>query len=365
MNPEELATYLSEKGFSVKQVPFVNTLGKLGKDGVNTFDLTSNFCDKFIGSKFWTCPACAKMYESQSMLNNHIKVEHFNINVPNPSNNNMRITKEQDATSYIIIKTENEIDPKKKKTRRPETKPRKPYEKKSLDFIPHVEINGPFKCDACNEIFSDCCNFSTHMNNVHFKKRRMTLRCQICERKYTGKVINDNNVYPYESGASISQLSCDICGKTFSLQVHLDHHIKKYHSKVKPYECSLCVKSFSQITGLSQHIKTHSGVKPFSCNVCMKSFRQKAGLDQHMRIHSKIKPYNCLICNRAFTQSAHLSQHMRVHTKIEPFECPKCNRRFKQSSHLNFHMRSHESQNEWKCTICLTLYILKRNVSLI
>ncbi|XP_077283521.1 uncharacterized protein LOC143909414 isoform X2 [Arctopsyche grandis] len=255
MSPDKLASYLSEKGFSVKQVPLVNTLGKLGKDGVNTFDLTSNFCDKFIGSKFWTCGKCSKMYDSQTSLYNHIRVDHFGMNVTSGivnlssgvTGNHIKV--ENGETSYIIIKTDQQSDSlefKKRRSRRVETKPRKPYEKRYLDIKARTEISGPFKCNICNEIFSDCCNFSTHMNNLHFKRRRLILRCQICEKKYMGKMSDDSVKVPYEPGPPTSQLNCNMCGKVFTLQAHLDYHVKKYHSKIKQYECSLCNKSFTQ-----------------------------------------------------------------------------------------------------------------------
>lgn len=353
MDPEQLTSYLSKKGFSVKQVPLVNTLGKLGQDGVNTFDLTANFCDKYIGSKFFTCTNCSKMFNSQTALNNHIKSEHYSAISSNAIQEKRETTAKLEAsegeTSYIIIRSDPDASIfgyKKTRSRRIETRPRKPYEKRSGGLHTKIEIDGPFSCNVCGEAFEECCNFSMHMNSVHFKRRRLILRCQICEKRFTGKHGFDENAEsPVVRNASAPQLGCNICNRTFSLQAHLDYHQKKHHSKIKPYECSLCNKSFTQVTGLSQHMKTHSGIRPFVCSICSKAFRQKAGLDQHMRIHSKVKPYLCLICNRAFTQSAHLSQHMRLHTKIEPFECGVCNRRFKQSSHLNFHLRSHESND--------------------
>ncbi|KAJ8737615.1 hypothetical protein PYW08_000210 [Mythimna loreyi] len=120
-----------------------------------------------------------------------------------------------------------------------------------------------------------------------------------------------------------------------------DEHNRIVHAKMKPHQCSICAKRFTQQGGLQQHMRMHTGVRPFVCTFCPKAFTQKAGLDQHLRTHTKVKPFKCVICSKCFSQSVHLRQHMRTHTNIQPFECSVCGRRFKQSSHLNFHMRSH------------------------
>ncbi|PZC81854.1 hypothetical protein B5X24_HaOG211867 [Helicoverpa armigera] len=124
-----------------------------------------------------------------------------------------------------------------------------------------------------------------------------------------------------------------------------DEHNRIVHAKMKPHQCSICAKRFTQQGGLQQHMRMHTGVRPFVCTYCPKAFTQKAGLDQHLRTHTKVKPFKCVICSKCFSQSVHLRQHMRTHTNIQPFECTVCGRRFKQSSHLNFHMRSHVAEN--------------------
>ena len=60
---------------------------------------------------------------------------------------------------------------------------------------------------------------------------------------------------------------CDICGKAFSQNHHLQNHIRK-HTDDKPYQCDICGKGFSVNSSLQTHIRTHTGDKPYKCDIC-------------------------------------------------------------------------------------------------
>ncbi|XP_038216591.1 oocyte zinc finger protein XlCOF28-like [Zerene cesonia] len=214
---------------------------------------------------------------------------------------------------------------------------------------PPVDLRGPFTCTLpssyrpdlqCHQIFFNCCEYSLHYREKHTKRRKAALRCQVCEKRLdrdfsattlpTQLNITNNITFP-----------CRLCGQVFLERTRYEEHNRLIHAKMKPHQCSICAKRFTQQGGLQQHMRMHTGIRPFVCSFCTKAFTQKAGLDQHLRTHTKVKPFKCVICSKCFSQSVHLRQHMRTHTNIQPFECPVCGRRFKQSSHLNFHMRSH------------------------
>lgn len=212
---------------------------------------------------------------------------------------------------------------------------------------------GPFTCTfpstlrpdlQCRQIFFNCCDYSLHYREEHTKRRKASLRCQVCEKRL------DRDFYPTDTIAAQVHatnrftFSCRICSQIFLDSTEYDEHNRIVHAKIKPHQCSICAKRFTQQGGLQQHMRMHTGVRPFNCTFCPKTFTQKAGLDQHLRTHTKVKPFKCVICSKCFSQSVHLRQHMRTHTNIQPFECSACGRRFKQSSHLTFHMRSHVSE---------------------
>lgn len=55
----------------------------------------------------------------------------------------------------------------------------------------------------------------------------------------------------------------------------------------KPYNCSICQKSFSDPSARRRHVTSHSGKKPFTCSFCSLSFTRLDNLKTHVKSHSK------------------------------------------------------------------------------
>ncbi|XP_046976033.1 zinc finger protein 235-like isoform X1 [Vanessa cardui] len=244
--------------------------------------------------------------------------------------------------SYIIIKANGQPEIKKWKKEKLKVEKEKP--EKVVKTVVRKErevkaISGPFEClqpsphsseGLCHQIFLSCCAYSAHHRDEH-TRRRKALRCQVCEKPLA--------LAPHDAHA------CQICGMGFENSKDLFDHSQTAHIKLKPFQCTICQKRFTQQGGVQQHMRMHTGDRPFPCTFCPKAFTQKSGLDQHLRIHTKVKPYRCIICSKAFSQSVHLQQHMRTHTNVAPFQCGICQKRFKQSSHLNYHLKYHNPAN--------------------
>lgn len=57
------------------------------------------------------------------------------------------------------------------------------------------------------------------------------------------------------------------------------------------YKCEECGKAFITPSKLQRHSYSHSGLRPFQCNICAKSFSQSANLKTHMKnTHPELFP---------------------------------------------------------------------------
>ena len=66
---------------------------------------------------------------------------------------------------------------------------------------------------------------------------------------------------------------------------------------------------------LRRHNRVDTEEKLFECSYCLKMFSQKDNLDVHIRVHTKEKPFKCLYCSKTFSHKQCLNRHIRIHTK--------------------------------------------------
>uniref|UniRef100_A0A8C5E912 Zinc finger and BTB domain-containing protein 20 n=1 Tax=Gouania willdenowi TaxID=441366 RepID=A0A8C5E912_GOUWI len=155
---------------------------------------------------------------------------------------------------------------------------------------------------------------------------------------------------------------CTLCSKTFTAKQNYVKHMF-VHTGEKPHQCSICWRSFSLKDYLIKHMVTHTGVRAYQCSICNKRFTQKSSLNVHMRLHRGEKSYECYICKKKFSHKTLLERHMALHSagvgagvgtgvgvaaeagcqEGTSYVCSVCPVKFDQMEHFNDHMRMHVS----------------------
>lgn len=122
-----------------------------------------------------------------------------------------------------------------------------------------------------------------------------------------------------------SLLRCELCSRVFESKSQFDQHTSVFHRRAKipskpreaAFPCPYCGKAFTSPSKRNVHQNaTHMGLRPFQCTVCGKSFGYKGDLTKHMATHSGIKAHSCYICGAKFARNFYVKRHIEtVHEK--------------------------------------------------
>lgn len=100
-------------------------------------------------------------------------------------------------------------------------------------------------------------------------------------------------------------------------------------------------QAFTDASNLQRHIRNrHKGARAYPCGECGKTFATESGRKQHTHIHSSVKPFQCEVCCKAYTQFSNLCRHKRMHADCRmQIKCQKCSQSFSTVTSLSKHKR--------------------------
>ena len=206
-----------------------------------------------------------------------------------------------------------------------------------------------YKCDVCHKSFKLQVSLKRH-SRLHSSDKQDKIMCKHCGKAFThvGNLKTHMRIHTGEK-----PFKCEICGRGFSQNGNKELHMSR-HRKENQHICDICGKSYNDISYLNKHTRIqHGGTATIKCPKCRKNLYDMASLRRHMITHTDKKLYKCSTCGKGFNQYANLQSHKRVHTSEKPFKCTDCATCFRTKHELNLHVMSHKGIQRYQCTVCL------------
>ncbi|XP_017482341.1 PREDICTED: transcription factor hamlet isoform X2 [Rhagoletis zephyria] len=191
-------------------------------------------------------------------------------------------------------------------------------------------------------------SFGEHLDGIDLSddENGFDIRCEVCDKTFQDLEILDHHLVAKHSFRK-DDFACELCSKPFCHRPLLLKHRALVHNDIRKYPCENCPKVFCDPSNLQRHIRAnHIGARSHACPECGKTFATSSGLKQHTHIHSSVKPFQCEVCYKAYTQFSNLCRHKRMHADCRTqIKCDKCGQSFSTGTSLTKHRRFCDSTN--------------------
>lgn len=224
-------------------------------------------------------------------------------------------------------------------------------------------------------------------NSVGAGRRIRTFKCNVCDmsfgkkaflnvHKRTHQKVNENNETGEENDILVDTESpynsdlirfqpcvCKICYMTFSNVTSLNIHKRTHTTVATPFSCKICDKNFATLTTWKAHESLHRNqssvrsIDNFQCTLCAEKFGSEQCFDDHRKkVHPELFPFVCKICHASFESEVKLDHHTRLTCKRTKKVCRVCGKSFFGSMHK--HQRSHVKK--FICKVCRETFVHKK-----
>ncbi|XP_046423805.1 zinc finger protein 16-like isoform X1 [Neodiprion fabricii] len=211
----------------------------------------------------------------------------------------------------------------------------------------------------------------TH-KNIEIKQEPPCYDTKPFELMETDEDVLNNSIKPYE---------CTICARSFISQIGLQNHLwshlpRDHRFDGKPilrsqqvfstngvlhtssdnnstgnFICPICSKRISTKGNLKVHLETHRPKGKYGCDICGRIFKTQSNLFRHKEYHGGIQ-FPCNVCGRVYPTNSTLRAHSITHSDLRPHACPLCDKTFKRNQDLKFHINQHTGARPYQCPYC-------------
>ena len=155
--------------------------------------------------------------------------------------------------------------------------------------------------------------------------------------------------------------SCEICDQHFFSLMHYEGH-KNGHTGKRPYECSLCKKSFGYSVSLTRHKRNcrgttvippsyQKGRKMFwCCEHCDFTTNRSGSLKRHFQTHNQ-QLFKCSHCPKHFGTKESLVLHTRSKHATEDIGS-KCAKPVQSEGDFDPQIQNQTQEHRYMCDIC-------------
>ena len=220
----------------------------------------------------------------------------------------------------------------------------------------YPEAGPPYKCLLCDHSSTAKRNLKVHFCNIHSKER--LYKCIVCNagKVHSSQVVEHWNRVHNPNKDEFLKLSCDICGKRYSIPSELKNHQMLHDDQ--DYPCKYCGKLFPSPVRQKAHEQSHEQ-EPVPCNICGKVLRSERDAQIHERtVHNNEFKVDCEVCGKTLKTKDNLRLHLAaIHgTLPKNHHCDMCGMSFKVASILKKHIAAvHTKEAQFPCPYCETV----------
>ena len=208
-------------------------------------------------------------------------------------------------------------------------------------MITHDPEPNYYECDLCLKRFSLNYHLTSHLQNVHGKKKIKVYKCPDCDMYFQKK----SKLFLHQKNSHnliFDKIPCyyPYCKKSYISEQKLNDHIQKYHIKLinsqnNLEEGGMLLNNDNEevndmVSNEEKEIESESTnnkeKKFYKCPYknCMKVYSSHYNLSVHIKtFHLKIKSYTCTLCSNKYFHKVSLKKHLMLEHKFNKEQLKK------------------------------------------